>query len=137
MCSEMRSDDVLFGPLRERFANVEFANDLILGAHRRSFFDLPRHEDNALGLVTQEVATRARSFVGTMGSTFTGMIQRQRVIGDPTERFLYTADFTPPGPSFVDGEFREIHDGCFSWNRIGLNMSPDVLAWFREWPEAA
>ncbi len=137
VCTEMEGSDELFDPLRARFADIVFANDLILGEHRHEFFDLPRHEDNALGLITQEIAKHADRFVGTMGSTFTAMIQRQRLLDDPTSRFVYTADFTPDGPTFDRGEFRDIRDGAFSWNRIALNMSPDVLAWFREWPEAA
>ena len=69
--------------------------------------------------------------------TFTAMIQRQRLLRDPNERFLYTADFTPDGPLFQHGEFVERQGGSYSWNRIGYAMSPDVLAWFREWPESA
>ncbi len=137
ICSEVDGADELFDPLKARFRNVAFANDVILGDHRLDFFSLPRHEDNALGLVTQEVAARAGRFVGTIGSTFTAMIQRQRLLRDPNERFVYTADFTPDGPVFRGGEFVERAEGCYSWNRIGYAMSPDVLAWFREWPEAA
>ena len=136
VCSEVPASDQLFDPLRKRFPSVSFANDIILDDHNQTFFSLPRHEDNALGLVTQQIATRASRFVGTMGSTFTGLIHRERLARDPRERFLYTADFTPPGPTFCDGEFQEIAPGAYSWNRIALNYSPDVLAWFREWPEA-
>jgi hypothetical protein len=136
VCSEMDARDELFEPVLARFSNVEFANDLILEDHGDAFFGLPHHEDNALGLVTQQVAARAASFVGTMGSTFTGMIQRERRVADPNSRFVYTADFSPEGPTFAHGEFQDIRAGNFSWNRMALKMSPDVLAWFREWPEA-
>lgn len=137
VCSEVDPADALFDPLRARFKHLAFANDLILREHREDFFSLPRHEDNVLGLITQELASRARRFVGTIGSTFTAMIQRQRLLRDPNERFLYTADFTPQGPVFARGEFVERCPGSYSWNRIGYAMSPDVLAWFREWPESA
>jgi len=137
VCSEVDGRDPLFDPIRHRFPQVVFANDLILHDHGGSFFSLPRHEDNALGLVTQELATRASGFVGTIGSTFSALIQRNRLLRDPNERFRYTADFTPDGPVFRDGEFVEIADGAYSWNRLRYAMSPDVLAWFREWPEAA
>lgn len=137
VCSEVDRDDDLFQPLRRRFRNIIFANDLILHDHRKPFLSLPRHEDNVLGLLTQELAARATTFMGTAGSTFTAMIQRQRLLRDPNERFLFTADFTPDGPTFIDGEFVETHEGCFTWNRVGYSLSPDVLAWFREWPEAA
>lgn len=137
VCSEVDARDELFDPLRARFSDLIFANDLILHDHGVGFFDLPRHEDNALGVITQEVASRAQAFVGTIGSTFTAMIHRNRLLRDPNERFRYTADFTPDGPTFRAGEFLEIADGSYSWNRIRYAMSPDVLAWFREWPEAA
>ncbi|MDG1265216.1 MAG: O-fucosyltransferase family protein [Ilumatobacter sp.] len=137
ICSEVAGSDSLFDPLKERFQNIVFATDVILSDFQTGFFSLPRHEDNALGLVTQEIAARAVRFVGTIGSTFTGMIQRQRVTRDPTEPFLYTADFTPPGPVFHNGEFAERQGGCYTWNRIGYEVSPDVLAWLREWPESS
>lgn len=137
ICSEVHGSDPLFEPMRSRFRDITFANDIILGDHRHGFFSLPRHEDNALGLVTQELAARATTFMGTIGSTFTAMIQRQRLLRDPNERFLFTADFTPDGPKFDNGQFLERTDGCYSWNRIAYAMSPDVLAWIREWPESA
>lgn len=137
VCSEVDAGDELFDPLRRRFRELVFANDLILGDHGERFFGLPRHEDNALGLVTQEVASRSARFVGTIGSTFTAMIQRNRLVRDADETFRYTADYTPPGPMFRNGEFIEIAAGCYSWNRLGYSMSPDVLSWFREWPESA
>ncbi len=137
ICSEVAGSDPLFDPLKERFGNIVFVTDVILGDFRTDFFSLPRHEDNALGLITQEIAARADRFVGTIGSTFTAMIQRQRITRDPTEPFLYTADFTPPGPVFRNGEFAERQGGCYTWNRIGYAVSPDVLAWLREWPESA
>jgi len=137
VCSEVEGDDPFFDPLRKRFGDIVFANDVILQDHRDGFFALPRHEDNALGLVTQQIAARAGRFVGTIGSTFTAMIQRERVQRDPTDRFLYTADFTPPGPCFRRGEFQEIADGSYSWNRLAYSMSPVALSWFREWPECA
>ncbi len=136
VCSEVDGRDELFDPIRKRFSRVVFANDLILSDHRDHFFSLPRHEDNALGLVTQELASRASGFVGTIGSTFTAMIQRNRLLRDPNERFLFTADFTPKGPTYRCGEFIEIAEGAYSWNRIGYAMAPEVLSWFREWPEA-
>lgn len=137
VCSEVDASDEFFDPLRSRFADLRFANDIILHDRSRRFFDLPRHEDNALGMVTQLLAARATGFVGTMGSTFTALIQRERLLRDPNERFLFTADFTPPGPRFHNGEFLDTADGSYSWNRTAMAMAPDTLSWFREWPEVA
>ncbi len=136
VCSEVNGSDELFDPLRRRFRKIVFANDIIVGDYRESFLALPRHEDNALGVITQEVASRSLQFVGTLGSTFSAMIQRTRLFRDPRERFRYTADFTQGGSRFHRGEFRESSDGCFTWNRVNLAMAPETLSWFREWPEA-
>jgi hypothetical protein len=136
ICTEADPKSGLFDQIQSHFTDVGFLNDVILDQWGSDFFELPRHDENALGLVTQEVATRARRFVGTMGSTFTALIQRQRLQRDPDEEFLYTGDYTPEGPRFRHGRFEEIREGHFTWNRIDLNMSADVLAWFREWPEA-
>jgi hypothetical protein len=136
ICTEADPKSGLFDPLQSHFTEVIFLNDLILGDWGREFFELPRHDENVLGLVTQEVATRARRFLGTMGSTFTALIQRQRLQRDPDEEFLFTGDYTPEGPRFRNGRFEDIREGHFTWNRIGLKMSADVLAWFREWPES-
>ena len=137
LCTEAEPTDEVFAPLLDRFPNVIFANELIVGDHGQAFEALPRHDDNVLGLITQEVAARSSSFIGTMGSTFTAIIQRDRIVRDPTQTFLYTADYTPSGPLFRDGSFVDTAEGPFSWNRQQIAMSPDALAWFREWPEVA
>lgn len=137
VCTEAESSSEVFGPLSDAFPDHVFLSDLLLDAPwRDEFLKLPCHDDHALGVVTQEVAGLADRFVGTIGSTFTGAIHRARVLADPTEPFLFVADYTPPGPGFDRCSYLETRTGHFSWNRIGYGMSPDVLAWFREWPEA-
>lgn len=136
VATEADPRSALFDPIRERFRDVVFLSDLILADHAAGFEALPFHEDNALGAITQAVATGALRFVGTLGSTFSGLIHRERCRLNPSEPFSYTADFTPPGPQFLDGQFVETRDGRYTWNRIGIQVSPGVLAWLREWPEA-
>jgi hypothetical protein len=136
IASEADPASSLFDPIRERYPDVTFLTDVVLGDYGARFAALPVSEDNALGAVTQVVASRAGGFVGTMGSTFTGLIQRLRAQRDPSLPFLYTADHTPPGPVFEDGEYRDVHPGRYSWNRIGLTTNPDTASWLREWPEA-
>jgi len=136
LATEAEPTSTLFDPIRATFRDVVFLDDVILGDHAAGFDALPFHEDNALGAVTQLVATSAERFVGTMGSTFTGLIQRERCRRDPAAPFRYTADYTPKGPVFREGRYVETHEGRYTWNRVGLKSSPDVLAWLREWPEA-
>jgi hypothetical protein len=136
IATEADPGSTLFDPIKRLFGDVVFLTDVVLGDHAMTFGGLPFSEDNALGVVTQLVATHAARFIGTIGSTFTGLIQRERCRLDPSEPFRYTADFTPPGPEFRDGHFIETGKGRYTWNRLGLQVPPDVLAWLREWPEA-
>lgn len=136
VATEDDPDSPLFDPFRERFREVVFLSQLILGDHGEAFAALPASEDNALGMVTQEVAAAARRFHGTFGSTFTGYIHRQRCRRDPEAPFEYTYDYSPPGPTFADGCYVEAHEGRYTWNRVRLAVSADVNGWLREWPEA-
>jgi hypothetical protein len=136
IATEADPASTLFDPIKERFGDVVFLTDVVLSDHAPGFGSLPFHEDNALGVITQLVATRAVRFVGTMGSTFTGLIHRERRRRDPSAPFSYTADFTSAGPEFRDGQYVEGRQGRYTWNRIGLQVPPEVLAWMREWPEA-
>jgi hypothetical protein len=136
IATEADPASTLFDPLRGRYAEVVFITDLILGDYKKWFEELPVSEDNALGAVTQVIAARADRFVGTLGSTFTGLIQRLRTRRDVTEPFLFTTDFTPPGATFLKGAYVDQRPGRYSWNRLGLAVAPGVLAWLREWPEA-
>ena len=137
IATEDDPDGPLFDPFRQHFGELVFLNDLILGDHASGFGSLPVHEDNALGLVTQEVAIRADRFVGTFGSTFTGYIHRERCRRDHTEPFLFTCDYSPPGSRFENGQFIDQQPGRYSWNRSGIAFSTQALAWLREWPETA
>ena len=136
IASEADPTSSLFDPIRERFDDVHFLSEIILGDHGAEFRELPVCEDNALGAITQELAVRADHFVGTMGSTFTGLIHRRRLQRDAASPFWYTADFTPDGPTFTGAEYQEVNGGRYTWNRVGLKVSSDVPAWLREWPEA-
>lgn len=140
VCSDAPGQDSFFDPLRREFPDVIFANEMLLGAPkwRGKFDELPVPDENALGILSQELAAHGKTFVGTIGSTFTGMIHRRRLELELADtRFLYTADFTPPGPQYEDCCFQEQHAGPFSWNRIGYGIGGPTLSWFREWPEAA
>jgi hypothetical protein len=137
ICTEAEPDSDVFVPLRSHFPDVVFLNDHVLGAGRDRFDALPRHDDSALALLSQEVATRATGFAGTLGSTFTGIIHRQRRLRDPSAPFCFTADFLGMDGRFVAGEYQPVRDGPYSWNRLGYPLDPDTLSWFREWPEVA
>lgn len=136
VCTEADPGSDVFLPLLDHFAEVVFLNDHVLGTAVDRFDALPRHDDSALALVSQEVATRADGFVGTLGSTFTGIIHRQRRLADPSAPFLFTADFLGMGAGFEAGAYRETRSGPFTWNRLERPLEePGTLSWLREWPE--
>lgn len=137
IASEEDPDAELFVPFRERLGELLFMNPLVLGEYADAFGELPVCEDNALGLITQEVAARADRFVGTFGSTFSGYIHRERCRRDPSEPFLFTYDYAPGDARFEDGRYVDRLPGRYSWNRVGIGFDTSALSWLREWPECA
>lgn len=137
VCSEADPASGAFGPLLDHFDDVVFLTQAVLEAESwpARFSALPRHDDPALALITQEVATRADRFVGTFGSTFTAMIHRLRHWRDPAEPFRFTADYLGGETRFEECEYQAVRPGPYTWNRLGYPVGPDALAWMREWPE--
>jgi len=137
VCTEADPASDVFVPLRAHFSEIVFLNDYVLGSASDRFDALPRHDDPALAMVSQEVAARAQGFVGTLSSTFTGIIQRRRRLGDQSAPFLFTADFLGGDSRFEAGEYQPVRDGPYTWNRLGLPLDPPTFSWIREWPEVA
>ncbi len=88
-------------------------------------------------MMAQLLAVHARSFVGTLFSTFTGLIHRWRGVAHGHEEFMFTHDeFGSPDHPFVGCRYLEHADGPWSWNRAPLPVAPEALSWMREWPES-
>lgn len=101
------------------------------------------------GLVSLLVAAASECFMGTMGSTFTGIIQRYRRYADKYEPFLYLYSQRPL-PVMTDdnqsmlqpaiellgnGKMKEESFGRYSWNRMNHPWEVKQQAfWYREWP---
>jgi hypothetical protein len=140
VCTEADPESDVFVPIRSHFRDVVFLSPHVLGTSpwRERFEALPRHDDAALAVLTQEVAVHAARFVGTFASTFTGIIHRDRHLRDPDEPFLFNADFVGGKTRFEACEYVPVQTGPYSWNRLGYQVGPDAgLAWMREWPEVA
>ena len=137
VCTEADPESDVFVPLRSHFDDVVFLSGAVLetGPWRDRFDELPTHDDSALALVTQEVATGAERFAGTFASTFTAVIHRQRRLADPRAPFLFTADFLGGDTRFEACEYHPTGAGPYSWNRLGYPVDPTALSWMREWPE--
>ena len=137
VCTDSSSDDAWFAPIRRHFRDVVFFNQLVLGSWRAEFLRLPHHDDSVLALITQLVAAQAESFVGTLFSTFTALIQRLRGFAGKSREFLYCySDWDSRLVPFQRCEFASVQDGPYSWNRIRYPVVPGVYSWFREWPES-
>ena len=114
-------------PLPGPLPHVAFLTDVILGDHAAGFDGLPFREDNALGgghpggRGAGSTASSARWAARSPDSSIASGAAR-----DPSEPFCFTADYTPEGPVFRDGRYVEVHDGRYTWNRVGLQVSPDV-----------
>jgi hypothetical protein len=109
---------------------------LIDAALFRDFY--PHALDSAeIGLISALVASESELFLGTMFSTFTGYIQRKRLLNGKSGGFLYLYNQCPDTLRFRDGEILESGTSGPTWDRIEM---PDDLRsnsfWWREWPES-
>jgi hypothetical protein len=127
-----------FDPIRAVYKNYVMLDAYVRddAEWRAAFAGLPGAGGAARALVSQLVAVHAETFVGTMHSTFTAMIQRMRGVTGGDRRFLFLYNqFLDRGPELRDCEIVEVRGGPYSWIRADYPESPENHAWFREWPE--
>jgi hypothetical protein len=137
ICTDSSSDKIWFAPLLRHFCDVVFLDQLMLNEWAEDLRALPFYDDSVLALMTQLIAAHAKCFIGTLYSTFSAMIQRERGLKRRQSSFLYCySDWEPRLVPFSRCEFPAVQDGPYSWNRTLYPVSPGVHAWFREWPEA-
>jgi hypothetical protein len=135
----------IFVKLKNEYPNVIFIDDLILKdkINYEYFKELPYNGSLVIAIISQLICSKSDIFIGTMLSTFSGIIQRYR-----QKDFKFLWDEIPPTPGpwneektkidvsyrFKNCEMVETDEGYFSWNRINYNqISP---AWMREWKES-
>lgn len=139
ICTDGAAGEEIFGPIQQHFRHTVFLDRHLRedAAVRDLVAGLPREGEAVDALLTQLVATAARTFAGTLFSTFTGLIHRMRGFADPHADVLYCYDdFLSPLVRFERGAFLPVDDGPFTWNRVRYPVSPDACSWMREWPEA-
>ena len=139
ICTDSSADKAYFQPFFELFPEACFLDELILQhptwAARMN--DLPFSDEGVLGLLTQLIAAKANVFAGTLFSTFTAYIHRQRLFERDERAFKYVSNpFADAQLCFVDCEFKSDRKDLFTWNRLSYPLPPSVFSWFREWPEA-
>ena len=139
-----------FDPLKQRFPKLLFLDEHLRTNCGDLWTSVPFVNENILGVICQLILEKSSIFIGTIGSTFTGLIHRgwlHRKLNDGASlsdsHFRFTHCGTPGAPAsvpgyFEKGQFVESPEGLFSWNRIEIkNTSKGRLAWYREWPECA
>ncbi len=141
------AEDPFFNEIRAAYGDHLFLDHHILENYGADFADLPAHDSIALAYLSQLVAAESQDFVGTMTSTFTGLIQRMRGNLRKPEPFKYLWNELPdpddepePGRHAISysvpldkGVMVEEREGPYSWNRYNERINP---SWMREWPES-
>jgi hypothetical protein len=139
--------DPFFTEIKLAYPHHYFIDWHILDHYGAEFAQLPRNDSLSLACLSQLVAAESKEFIGTMTSTFTGMIQRYRGNRGRNEAFRYLWNELPePGTGVERGRHAvsdcvpldrgvmiEQFEGPYSWNRVSQLLNP---AWMREWPES-
>lgn len=104
---------------RHRFILLD---EYIINNFSKDFLNLKFRDEVVFGLICNLVMHKAKYFIGTSGSTYTGYIQRKRNQNELNE----TWDFFD-NPKTIGGV-------PFSWSEYPLVNSRKM--WWREWPES-
>ena len=140
-------DDPFFTEIKRAYPKHYFIDWHILDHYGAEFARLPQTDSLCLAYLSQLVAAEAKEFIGTMTSTFTGLIQRYRGNRGKPEVFRYLWNELPESGQGIErgrhafsecipldrGEMIEQFQGPYSWNRVSQLLNP---AWMREWPES-
>lgn len=103
-------------------SNILFLDKIIYDNYLNDFLKLPFHNDVIFGLICNLVMHYSYDFIGTQGSTFSGYIQRNRMLNKMPQSWKM----------FGSPEYDII--GEYSWNGYPINTLGK--SWWREWGEA-
>ena len=130
------ADSAYFLPLIKEYPHSVFLDDYIFRneEYYKKFLDLPYHEHIVLGLITQIICAASDIFVGTISSTFTGIIHtlRYQRYKKFDTKFLYNFNESLLNTSL---EYEESLPGKYAWNRIKDFYMNGSSSWMREWPD--
>lgn len=140
-------DDPFFTEIKLAYPDHHFVDWHILDNYGAAFAQLPQTDSLSLACLSQLVAAESKEFIGTMTSTFTGLIQRYRGNRGKPEAFRYLWNELPESHHDIErgrhaisecipldrGQMIEQAPGPYSWNRVSPLLNP---AWMREWPES-
>lgn len=97
-------------------------DEYIVNHFAKEFYELPFQDEVVFGLICNLVMQKAKYFIGTSGSTYTGYIHRKRNELGLNE----TWDF------FDEPKYEQ--NGPYSWN--GSFLEEGQKNWWREWKES-
>jgi hypothetical protein len=137
-----------FREITRAFPHHVFLDDFVAGEFGEAFQSLPYQDETTFGLICNLAMQQGKDIVGTPGSSFTGMIQRNILRHQLREKgsappadgragFKYThSGFGAAIVPFRAGMYVETRPGTYSWNRIHLPLPEETKSWYREWPES-
>jgi hypothetical protein len=130
-------DQAFLGPILAHYGQGFILDRFLLDDPRcrELFAELPFHDNSILSVLALLIATHADTFIGTLCSTYTAIIQRRRGIARGDRRFLFAYNDFGEYVRYRHCQLEETRDGTFSWNRAPLPFAPCHHAKFREWPE--
>ena len=114
-------DEAFFLPIKEKYSNLWFVDSTLPG------------EAVEKGLISMLIASYSDKFIGTMKSTFTGLIQRYRIYNGKLEDFTYLySQF--PDIALEKGQFKKEAFAQYPWNYSYLTSTFKQIAfWVREY----
>lgn len=147
------ADDPFFDEIKDAYSELVFLDWYILQNYGQKFRDLPTHDSIALAYLSQLIASFSDDFIGTLNSTYTGLIQRYRGNRGKDEKFKFLWSALPAAFSewwinnnpeqhpegtancirLDKGVMVEEGRGPYTWNRVDQRLN---TGWMREWPEA-
>ena len=120
------TDDPNNAMFKGRTPDALLVNDIINNSFGADFAALPFTDSVAYGLVSMLVMFHAQDFVGTPGSTYTGLIHRAI-----NQRGQCNFNF------WREDNLRKFDKGLHSWSDWSLSgRDPSIESWWREWPES-
>jgi hypothetical protein len=115
-------DLTYFDDIKKKYSNIWFIDLAILG------YDVAEK-----GLISLLVASHSDKFIGTMKSTFTGLIQRYRIYNEKLEDFIYLYSQIN-NVHLEKGMFKKESFSQYPWNYSYLtNEFKQIAFWIREY----
>lgn len=144
ICTDESENKEFFAPIIKEYKNCIFLDEFIVNEFGDDFQKLPFTDETTFGMICNLVMWNSQDFIGTPGSTYSGIIHRnwlrnkwQKKKNPALLEFKYiNSGFKEKQTNFKNGVYQKTKLGVFSWNRIDLPIPTETKSWYREWPES-